>query len=604
MAGHMVVGSDVYTGRGIVPDLDFPVFHLDRYRVMIVRALALLALLTAVLGSRPADTQAAHGLSDSSLLRTAAARLGTEPQARVLHWLRRHSTVLSAGVGKDDRTVDVRFRDGREMAVLSRQVGTVHLEGATRQFHFFARANQSADARAAVLEPFATELGLGANPGAPVAGALQSAGFSVDEGVDTQVSVGFMATLPQYNVVYMHTHSGITQSGGGVVATGQFATNDPSVQPYLADGSVMVIGVAGSNAQYFGITSRFVSQHMPTFRSRSLIFINGCALLQTSDFWSALSQKGAGVLVSWNADSTNSDNYLSGIAFFNVMQGNGSSVSGAIAILHQNGYGTSAYNGQTATLGSVGDGNITLAQAAASTSPPPTVKPTATSVATATQIPEPTRTPTPTEKPTPRPTSTTIPTATSTPTPVPLAIIGIQPSVQGGKDQAFDVHGPAGKALQVRVRYPNGDVRNQTVQLGSGGTAHVQFKQPTSTITRKNRTAVVRLSGPAGTGGSQLTASYTVGFGKIDVSAQPRSVARGGTIVLWVHAHAHKAVTVKVEPVHRALDTMKVVTGKQGWARVRYTIGHGRKHGAVLTVAAQVTSGRKHPYTATTITVR
>jgi hypothetical protein len=460
----------------------------------------------------------------------------------------------------------------------------------------FQSRQQVAGARAAVLEPFATELGLGADAGSPEASALQSSGFSVDRAVDEQVSVLALTSLPSYAVVYMHTHSGVTQSGAGVVATGELAGGDPAVQPLLADGSVMVVGVAGSSAQYYGITSRFVSRHLTAFRSNSLIFINGCALLQTTDFWSALSAQGAGVLVSWDNDSTNSDNYLTGAAFFNVMQ-NGSSVSSAMQTLKANGYGVSHYNGQTATLGFVGNGSLTLAAAAAG-SAPPTPRPTATATATAVPSPTPTATSIPTD--TPSPTATDVPTATATATAIPLTITGLQIVVKPGNEQSFDVHSAAMAPVQIRVDFPNGTVLLQSATSNSQGLTHVAFKQPASKITRQSRMAAVTVSGA---GLTPATANYKIGFGLIDVSVQPSSVARGKSFTVWVHAAARSAVRVELRPLRSGSDTATTHTGPQGWAHVHCRLEKTRKPGASLLVLATLTGARKNASTSTRLTV-
>src|SRR5260370_34245960 len=56
--------------------------------------------------------------------------------------------------------------------------------------------------RALVLEPFATQLGLGPGAGDPEVSKLQAAGFDVTELHDTAVTVQVMATFWQYNVIY------------------------------------------------------------------------------------------------------------------------------------------------------------------------------------------------------------------------------------------------------------------------------------------------------------------------------------------------------------------------------------------------------------------
>jgi hypothetical protein len=409
-----------------------------------------------------------------------------------------------------------------------------------------------------------------------------------------------MSQLPSYAVVYMHTHSGVTQSGMGVVATGELASGDPAVQPYLADGSVMIVGVAGSGAQYYGITSRFISAHETPFRSDSIIFINGCALLQTTDFWSALGAKGAGVMVSWDNDSTNSDNYLAGAAFFNVMQ-NGASVSGAIQTLKAGGYGISHYNGQTATLGYVGNGSITLSRAAASGSPAPTPLPTASPIYTPSPIP--TFTPTSTPTHTPLPTSTNVPTPSPTVTPVPLTISGLRPVVKPGQHQSFDVRGDPSATIRVQIAFPNGSVLTQTTTTNSQGLAHVDYEQTASLITHENRTARVTVSEAQGAATMPAIGTYAIGFAKIDLAVEPASVGRGERFTAWVHSAARSEVLVELRPRRSRSDSAAARTGPKGWAHLRFRIEQTRKSGASLVVRATLTGSGKPASTTARIRV-
>jgi hypothetical protein len=562
---------------------------------MINRVFAAVAALLTLLALRPLSghaAQAASGHSDAALLRTAALRLGTHQPHEVAGWMRHRDGVRSAVVGRDGRTLDVRFADGEEMLVLPKAVRAEHLSALSPARMGALRPHLNTGARAAVLEPFATELGLGSDAGTPEVNALQATGFTVTTGIDQQVSVDSLLSLSQDNVVYLHTHAGVNAYGAGVVASGEPADGDPAVSPFIADGSVMVVGVSGSNQQYYGITAQFITGHVALLRPGSLFFINGCALLNATDFWSALHSAGAGVLVSWDADATNSDNYLSGAAFFNVMKSDGASVASAIATLKGAGYGTSSVNGAPATLGFLGDGSITLASAAASgAANPPTATPTQFVFPTLTPTPHATLTPTaarvPTSTPLPTSTATPRPTATFTATPVPLGIAGLAATVKGGQTVNFDLHAAPGGVAAVHVTYPDGEALDSTVPVGTDGLAHVSFHLPDSRITRESRRASVTIH----EGTQTTTAEFTIGYGPLDLSVEPRVVSRGATTVIWVHAKRNRTVKLAVTPRLSKSDSRVVKIGKSGWAKVYYVVSKARTSTSVLKVHAHITAG-------------
>ncbi|MGH2444190.1 MAG: hypothetical protein ACRDFX_13625, partial [Chloroflexota bacterium] len=311
---------------------------------MFTRTLALLALTAGGLGALP-HVALAQG-TDAATISQAAARLSRQTPARVIRWLDTRRSVSDARIGSDGRSLEIRFRDGGSMAILPALGSYTPVSGASRllQRHAFARSYQPSPnaPRALVLEPFATELGLGSQAGAPEITALQAAGFRVDQASDTQVTTGLMASLPNYNVVYMHTHTGVGPDGHGVLATGEVASCNPYTSP---DGTIQTVTVAGNTSQCFSaITSRYVALHFGQFPAHALVFLNGCALLNSTEFMQGLADKGVGVTLSWDNDSTARDGFLSGAAFFNEM-GQGDSVSAALSALRNAGYGTSDVQG-------------------------------------------------------------------------------------------------------------------------------------------------------------------------------------------------------------------------------------------------------------------
>lgn len=554
-------------------------------------ALALVLLFLAALA--PATTASTHasgagptGLTriDARMLHLASLRLGHASAPALLRWLQGQRSVRQVNIGRDGKTLDIRFSDGMRAAVLSDGLGEAVLRAPVPMPKVMSDMRQAAPAqsgtgRAVVLEPFASELGLGPTAGDVEVHDLQSAGFSVDQGYDTAVTVATMLTLSNYNVIFMFAHSGIGSGGDGVIATGELAGTDPSVAPYLADGSVIVVGVAGSNNQYYGITSRFVSEHMGSFPSHSIMFVNGCNLLSAPAFWSAASAKGLGVLVSWDNESKGPENYLAAGAFFAEMD-TGMTVSGAITAELQAGYGTSTVNGQTATLGFIGNGAITLAAAAGgspgpgptSTAPPVTAPPTQTVAPTPTQ-PPPTSTPTtaPTVIP-PTATPTSVPpTATPIPTPVPLSI-SLRAKVRSGTLQRIVARTLAGAHVRFLITFPNGDRHARTVTADAGGVASFSFVQPASTILRGHLHASVLVEAGSGATAATRTATYRIGWNAVDVSVRPRLARPHARIMIWVHSHVRTTVILSVGTGNRWLAHLRTRTGPRGWAHVSYRL--------------------------------
>src|SRR5947209_14700026 len=132
---------------------------MDKMSV-ILRALSIVAVLVAGLaGVRSGGHALATSSPDTRLLRQAALRLVHHAPTHVVSWLRRQSGVRTAAVGGDGVTLDVHFADGLHAAVLPRAMRTVRL-GPAPQSRAMAQPHQTGGARAAVWEPFATELGL------------------------------------------------------------------------------------------------------------------------------------------------------------------------------------------------------------------------------------------------------------------------------------------------------------------------------------------------------------------------------------------------------------------------------------------------------------
>src|SRR5947209_5659599 len=135
-----------------------------------------LILLCAGLALLPLPRAFAHSQSQSaagsSLLSASdrkaaltASRIGVRSPRQARTWLRRQRTVALAQMGRDGQTLDVHFRDGAELALLPRAVHRATLRTQASQLRPLVSAHDTPAGKAIVLEPFADELGLGANAG-------------------------------------------------------------------------------------------------------------------------------------------------------------------------------------------------------------------------------------------------------------------------------------------------------------------------------------------------------------------------------------------------------------------------------------------------------
>lgn len=342
-----------------------------------------IGLLWPFTGTAAQATASLRLAADTRLLRRAAQAASHEGSGTLLRWLRDRRLVRSATLGLDGRTIDVTFRDGVQTAVLPSTPRSARILPPPVPVAFRRTLAATGGPRAIVLDPFAR------NPGFDTGEAevvdLQRAGFHVDHLVNEAVTVNVMASLSNYDVVYLDTHSGVNQWGEGVIVTGQLANADPTLAPLIKDHSVWIVGVAGDSHLYYSILSPYITTFLGTFPAHALVFFNGCSLLKSTLLWQALAAKGVGVMVSWDDEVRIQDGTAAGAAFFQVMDGE-ATVSEAVTALRANARGVSLANGTISQLGYVGDGAVTLREAASGSVP-------ATSVLTASVLPRTTATP-------------------------------------------------------------------------------------------------------------------------------------------------------------------------------------------------------------------
>lgn len=427
--------------------------------------------------------------------------------------------------------------------------------------------SRAALGRALILEPFASQLNMGPHAGDAVAEALMEGGYTVTQLYDNAVTLNTMATLSQYNIVYMQTHTGVNKdTGEAVVASGQVAdvqTGGPAVSPDYQTMTVNVEG--GGNTLYDGVMSGYIRTHEGQFPHDALIFINGCDFLDGKQFWNALAAKGVGAVVSWDSWTDPLQVNTAAQLFFGYMD-QGMTVASAVEAVKAAGYGVSTTPGEPpAHIGYLGDGSLTLRR----------------------QLQQPTSTPAP-------------PTATPTPTPVRLPTVPppslgvkLRSQVAAGSRQLIQVSSSPNAIVRFRVEYPNGDHQSASRVADAGGTVNYSYIQGSSKIRHGGTDALVRIVADNGSAAATLVRTYRILYGPIDLSAEPRQQVAGKPLTIWLHTWPRTFATVQLAGENGAVARFRMHTGPHGWAHRAYAIPQSLT--GTVQVSAAVTRG-KHVY--------
>ena len=206
----------------------------------------------------------------------------------------------------------------------------------------------------------------------------------------------------------------------------------------------------------------------------------------------------------------------------------------------------------------------------------------------------------------PPPPGTPVPGATKTPVPVPTQsgptgatpvcalAATLKTQVKVGKKQSIKITCTPNTVIHARVNYPNGDHQSKSVTTKANGTVTYTYTQGASKIMHNRLYANVILR--AGSGASQvnLTKQYKILFGKIDVSAEPRTQAVGKVINIYVHTSKKTPVVAYLIFPNGNVTKVFGKTGPKGWAHLRYKVVKGKTRGSNhrVHVLAKLASGR------------
>lgn len=448
---------------------------VGRDGVMVVRLG--LSLLVLVLGLIPGAVRSDGGTPMPRIrpvMVQAQMRLARQPERTVVAWLRRQRTVAWATM--DRGAVHIDFRSGLQAQILpadhlrSLPARRVRLAPLAPRGQSLPSAPLGAGRRALLLFPFAADLDVEAHANA-VQAELRAAGFSVDRLDGSAVTVGTMASMTHYDLVYDVTHSSSNQYGEAIIATGEVANPDnvvPAYVPLINEQSLIITGVAGTTTQYYGVRTRFIRDHLDgRFPLHALLFFNGCNLTGSSYLWRFLSEHGASTEVAWDNDVLTLDYAPTGDAFFKLMLA-GNTVGETLDAMHAANEGYSYWAGVRATLKYLGDSTLTLdGRSSATPTPLPTATPT----------PVPTATPLPTATPIPTPVPTATPLPTVTPIPTPL-VVHLAHKVQAGRTQTITVSTGPDETVRMVLGLPGGKKKRATRITGPRGQTHWRYRQP------------------------------------------------------------------------------------------------------------------------------
>lgn len=367
-------------------------------------------LIPLVLWSLPLHTSRAQAVPVFRPLTAAdrvqlsqGARLSAHHRPAAMRWLRHQRGVSQVVFAPDATTIEVRFRDGAAGVIVDITPSPHRRSVAGYRRRVVSQLPSSAaSSRALVLEPFASELGLGPAAGQPEIDSLRDAGFEVDVYRDGEVTIPTIESMTSYSVVYMESHSGtcgppLCKGTDVFVLTGVKVTGDVSAYASLFRDGSMTEGVTDTNPGtiYLAFTSRLIDEHAGAFPDSSIVFINGCDLLATPDFLQTLLAHNASSVYSWNKKVYNADAEAAADFIFPRLAA-GETLSGALADARGVGLGAS-FAEEGTVLGLFGDRDNTFANALHHATPTPT--PTLTAVPTATRTPVPTVAPTQTPTP-------------------------------------------------------------------------------------------------------------------------------------------------------------------------------------------------------------
>jgi hypothetical protein len=173
---------------------------------------------------------------------------------------------------------------------------------------------------------------------------------------------------------------------------------------------------------------------------------------------------------------------------------------------------------------------------------------------------------------------------------LPLVITHLLKTVVPGKRQLVTVQSAPHAALKVGFVMPNHVPFSSSVTADTTGVATVSFRQPASMILRNNRTATVSVQ-LASEPSHEVTRSYTIGYGPIDIAVSASERHTVSLASVWVHTHARTRVALALRLLKKV--TLHGTTGGGGWVHFTYRLPRGVHAGDTLRLTATARYGGK-----------
>lgn len=197
--------------------------------------------------------------------------------------------------------------------------------------------------------------------------------------------------------------------------------------------------------------------------------------------------------------------------------------------------------------------------------------------------PGPTPLPTPVFQPPPPPLPpcpptcpTVTPTATATATPVPLTLNLrlAHHTVNPQSKQKLTVTTLPNIPVTITVKFPDGDGKSHDGTTDTAGKLTWSYIQPGSRITHTSRTGRVSVRVSSGAQVKGSTKPYTIGFARLDISMQPRSVKRGHALTFWLHTSGKTSVELVLTYPHKVTQKLFIYNRNNAnrWSSTRYVV--------------------------------
>ncbi|PZS00483.1 MAG: hypothetical protein DLM70_13495 [Chloroflexi bacterium] len=181
-------------------------------------------------------------------------------------------------------------------------------------------------------------------------------------------------------------------------------------------------------------------------------------------------------------------------------------------------------------------------------------------------------------------------------TPTPVLRVKLTSRVAPGGRQLMRIHTRIPRELvHISVDYPNGDRQSAAIQPDASGHATYSFVQGSSKIRRGD----LRANVIASLGAYVDLQSYTVLYGRLDVSVEPREQHASGLITISAHATPFTRALIVLKSGDGSSQYLTVRTGKDGWASVARRVSRKLK-GAASTKIIVSASASYHGHAVTT----